>query len=64
MDVDHMKKVAGFDLSNYMDVKLWASAIYRQVSSGMMPPPGSGEQPWTSEMIATFGCWIKQGCPE
>jgi hypothetical protein len=65
-DVAHMKGVTGnrLDLSSYQSVKVWASAIYQQVSSGSMPPPGSGESPWTQAMINTFGCWIQQGCPQ
>lgn len=65
-DVSHMLKVTGnrLDLSNYQSVKIWSAAIYQQVSSGSMPPPGSGEPPWTQDMINTFGCWIQQGCPQ
>jgi hypothetical protein len=29
-----------------------------------MPPPGSGEQPWTHDKVNAFGCWIQQGCAE
>ena len=64
MDTAHMQSVGGFDLSNYNDVKMWASAIYPRVSNGSMPPPGSGEKRWTPDMVNTFGCWIQQGCPE
>jgi hypothetical protein len=64
LDVDHMKQVANFDLSSYQDVKIWATAIYSAVSSGHMPPPNSGEKPWTPDMVNTFGCWIQQGCPQ
>ena len=33
--------------------------------SGVMPPPGSGEQPWSKDWVNTFGCWIQQaGCPQ
>ena len=35
-----------------------------QVAAGFMPPPGSGEQPWSPAWINTFGCWIQQGCPQ
>lgn len=65
-DVDHMKQVTGgqLDLSSYASVKIWAHKIYSEVASGAMPPPGSGEGPWTQDMINTFGCWIQQGTPQ
>lgn len=64
MDIDHMKAAGGFDLGSYNDVKMWAAAIYSRVANGSMPPPGSGEGPWTPAMVNTFGCWIQQGCPQ
>jgi hypothetical protein len=63
MDVDHMK-TKGIDLSDYTSVKINAVAIYGRVKSGSMPPPGSGEDPWSADMVNTFGCWIQQGTPE
>jgi tyrosinase len=63
IDIAHMK-TKGLDLSSYEDVKINAVAIYSHVSSGSMPPPGSGEQPWSAQWVATFGCWIQQNCPE
>lgn len=63
LDIAHMK-TKGIDLSSYQDVMINAVPIYTQVSNGYMPPPGSGEQPWSAAWVATFGCWIKQGCPE
>jgi hypothetical protein len=65
-DIDHMKQVTNgaLDLSSYSSVKIWATKIYSEVSSKAMPPPGSGEQPWTDDMVNTFGCWIQQGCPQ
>ncbi len=62
-DIAHMK-TKNIDLSSYQDVMVNAVPIYNQVSNGYMPPPGSGEQPWSQEWVATFGCWIKQGCPQ
>jgi hypothetical protein len=62
-DIAHMK-TKGIDLSKYQDVMINAVAIYNRVQSGSMPPPGSGEQPWSPEWVNTFGCWIQQGCPE
>lgn len=66
LDIDHMKQVTGgsLDLSNYNSVKIWATKIYSYVASDAMPPPGSGEPPWTPQMINTFGCWIQQNCPQ
>ena len=63
-DVGHMKVVTHnqLDLSSYASVKIWSAKIYQLVSDGSMPPAGSGEQPWTPAMVATFGCWIQQGC--
>jgi hypothetical protein len=65
-DVAHMKQVTNnqLDLSNYTSAKIWAHQIYNVVSEGAMPPPGSGEEPWTAVMVNTFGCWIQQGCPQ
>ena len=65
-DVSHMKSVTGgqLDLSNYNSVKIWATKIYSEVSAGAMPPAGSGEDPWSQDMVNTFGCWIQQGCPQ
>jgi hypothetical protein len=63
VDIQHMK-TKGIDLSSYQDVKINAVQIYSRVKSGSMPPPGSGEQPWSDEWVNTFGCWIQQGCPQ
>ncbi len=64
LDVAHMKAARNIDLSSYESVKIWAVAIYGAVNSGVMPPPGSGEQPWSKDWVNTFGCWIQQGCPQ
>jgi hypothetical protein len=65
-DVDHMKQVTNnaLDLSDYTSTSIFASSIYQRVASGNMPPPDSGEGPWTKEMVNTFGCWIQQGKPQ
>ena len=65
-DVSHMKQVTNnqLDLSSYTSVKIWAHKIYQEVQTGAMPPPGSGEGPWSSDKVNTFGCWIQQGCPQ
>jgi len=62
-DVEHMK-TKGIDLSSYDSVSINATTIYSRVKSGSMPPPGSGEARWTTEMVNTFGCWIQAGKPE
>jgi len=66
MDVAHMKQVTmgALDLGDYQSVKIWSSKIFDEVSSGAMPPAGSGENAWTPQMINLFGCWIQQGCPQ
>lgn len=68
LDVDHMKTAKNIDLSDYNSVKIWAVQIYNEVVAGPanngMPPAQSGEAAWTAAMINTFGCWIKQGCPQ
>jgi hypothetical protein len=65
-DIDHMKGATHnrLDLGDYNSVKIWAKRIYTEVSGGAMPPPGSGEQPWSTDKVNTFGCWIQQGCPQ
>jgi hypothetical protein len=62
MDVEHMQGF-GLDLSDYAAVKKGASTIFETVSSGSMPPPGSGEARWTSEMCDAFKRWQDAGCP-
>ncbi|HLY03211.1 MAG TPA: hypothetical protein VKR56_12040 [Candidatus Cybelea sp.] len=61
IDVEHMKPV-GIDLSSYDDVQAYAEAIYRTVSAGTMPPPGTGKQ-WTPEMCERFKQWQRDNCP-
>ena len=63
-DIAHMKTVLNIDLGNYESVKINAVRIYSAVASGHMPPAGSGEQPWPADWVNTFGCWIKQNCPQ
>lgn len=65
-DVEHMLTVTGnaLNLADYNSTKIWSTKIYSEVASGHMPPASSGEQPWTEDMVNTFGCWIQQGCPE
>jgi|HubBroStandDraft_1064217.scaffolds.fasta_scaffold244810_2 hypothetical protein len=58
IDVAHMKP-AGFDLSDYEDVKRHAAAIAAAVRRGSMPP----DVRWNEEMCATFEAWQSAGCP-
>jgi hypothetical protein len=62
LDVAHMKR-AGMDLSNKDDVARHAAAIYKMVSEGNMPPPGAGEDRWSSQMCERFKQWQIEGCP-
>jgi hypothetical protein len=62
LDVAHMK-AAGLDLSDREQVAEKADAILETVSSGTMPPPGSGESQWTNAMCETFKQWRNAGCP-
>jgi hypothetical protein len=60
-DVDHMQGF-GLDLSSHADVTRLADAILTSVTSGSMPPSGSGETRWTEAMCATFKRWKDEGC--
>jgi hypothetical protein len=70
VDIAHMITAKNIHLDSYQSVKIWAVPIYTAVKSGTMPLPGTVgpdgklEQPWSSEWVNTFGCWIQQGCPE
>lgn len=65
MDQDHMLRFNGqFDLWSYDDVKSNADDILDQVSRGKMPPPNSGEPPWTVDKVNTFKQWIAEGYPQ
>lgn len=59
MDVEHMKRA--MDLSDRDSVFEHADAIYAAVSSGSMPPSGSGEARWTEAMCDRFKTWKDQG---
>jgi hypothetical protein len=65
-DIEHMKRITqnALDLSDYDSVKMWATKIYSEVSSGTMPPPSASDEAWTPNMVQIFGCWIQQNCPE
>jgi hypothetical protein len=63
IDIAHMK-IAGIDLSDRNEVMTHADAIYQTVSTGAMPPPSSGEAPWTADMCDRFKRWQAADCPE
>ncbi|MEO7194395.1 MAG: hypothetical protein ABIZ05_06170 [Pseudonocardiaceae bacterium] len=62
IDIEHMAEqgVALNDYS-YMSNPANAAEVYQQVSQGLMPPPGSGENRWSSDMVALFQAWIDGG---
>ena len=57
MDIDKMKEISDFDLSDYDDVRERAEGIYASLADGSMPCDG----PWPDERIAKFRRWIDQG---
>jgi len=62
IDIEHMAE-QGVMLNDYsyMSNPAHAADVYQQVSQGLMPPPDSGENPWSSDMIALFQGWIDDG---
>lgn len=62
MDVDHMRRLGvSLDDYAYMSQPRHATDVYEQVSSGNMPPSGSGEQPWSEDKVTLFKEWIDGG---
>ena len=62
MDRDHMLNQVGmFDLWSYDDVKANANAIYGAVKKGSMPPPGDGEDRWSTSQVDKFKLWMDGG---
>ena len=56
-DIEIMKDIAGFDLSNYDDVRAEASSTYDRLSDGSMPC----DTVWPDEQIARFKQWMDSG---
>jgi hypothetical protein len=56
-DVEEMKEISGFDLSDYDDVSSRASHIYERLKDESMPCDG----PWPEEQIEKYKRWIDQG---
>jgi len=59
-DVEEMKEIADFDLSEHEDVSENAEAIYARLDDGTMPCDG----PWPEDDVETFRRWIDQGKKE
>ena len=38
-----------------------ASAVYKAVSSGSMPPSDSGEERWSEDAVQLFKAWMDGG---
>jgi hypothetical protein len=55
--VEHMKTIAGFDLSRFEDVRRHAGRIYFRLSTKTMPP----DKPWPDNQIAKFKKWMDGG---
>lgn len=62
MDVDHMSEFGvALDDYSWMSQPDNAANVYQHVSSGSMPPPDSGEQPWPPDRVALFKAWMTGG---
>jgi NADPH-dependent 2,4-dienoyl-CoA reductase/sulfur reductase-like enzyme len=56
-DIEEMKDIADFDMSDYEDVRDNAGSIYARLDGGTMPCDG----PWPDEDVETFRRWMDQG---
>jgi hypothetical protein len=56
-DIDHMKSIAGFDLSRLEDVQKHVGVIFVRLSTKTMPP----DRPWSDSRIAKFKQWMDGG---
>jgi hypothetical protein len=56
-DVEQMKSIAGFDLSNFNDVRKHAGRVFLRLSTKTMPP----NKPWPNNRIAKFKEWMDGG---
>jgi 3-phenylpropionate/trans-cinnamate dioxygenase ferredoxin reductase subunit len=57
MDIEEMKDISGFDLSDYEDVKARANNIYERLADKSMPC----DEPWPETRIQKFKQWIEAG---
>ena len=63
MDIAHMQRVGVMlDDFGYMHDLAHAQQVLDRVNGGGMPPPSSGEPPWSSERVQLFRDWIAAGC--
>jgi hypothetical protein len=65
-DVTCMQGVSSgrINLHQYESVKKSAQLILDQVKARNMPPPDSGEVPWSAARVQQFEGWIAAGFPE
>lgn len=56
-DVEKMKDIGSFDLSDYEDAKEWAQSIYARLADGSMPCDGA----WSQDKLDKFKQWMDQG---
>jgi hypothetical protein len=62
LDVEHMSPMGVLlDDYAYMSEPANASRVYDEVSSGNMPPPTGGEQPWSQDAVQLFKAWMDSG---
>jgi hypothetical protein len=62
MDIEHMTGMGvSLDDYSYMSEPANASGVYKQVSTGSMPPSASGEQPWSQDEVQLFKAWMDGG---
>jgi NADPH-dependent 2,4-dienoyl-CoA reductase/sulfur reductase-like enzyme len=59
-DVDEMKDISGFDLSDYDDVRERAEGIHARLADGSMPCDGT----WPEGQVKKFKQWMNQGMKE
>ena len=56
-DINEMKEIADFDLSDYRDVLDRANNIYARLVDGTMPCDGA----WSEEKVEQFKRWMDEG---
>jgi len=59
-DIQEMKDISGFDLSDYDDVRKWADMIYERIADQTMPC----DEPWSAEKLALLKNWMESGMLE